>query len=316
MKCSLLTLSIFIDDELGEQRRSEVDAHLVGCPRCSAGAATLREEKARVGQLARVRVDPASAQAMLEQVGIAVDSLAPPSSAPAATPPPPADDQLPWQSGRSSAALPWTPRRPGAGAAGYGAVPVAAAAEVAADVPVAAAEIPADVPVAAAEVPADVPIAAAAEVQADLPLGGPSRTAWEAALPPPLEVATDTDASWRAPPDSVAPPEPSPPPAALEAPAPPVSTHPPPAVPSPAPAPSRVAAAAGPAALWTRVRDAVAVRLALARGAGAAEESMEIVSGAPKRRAAPLAAAPQLPAGGVEASPAAATASPPAEVEL
>ncbi len=73
MKCSLLTLSTFIDDELAPQRRAEVDAHLIGCSRCSAGAATLREEKARVGQLARVSIDPGSAQLMLEQVGIAID---------------------------------------------------------------------------------------------------------------------------------------------------------------------------------------------------------------------------------------------------
>ncbi len=111
MKCSLLTLSTFIDDELAPQRRAEVDAHLVGCARCSAGAATLREERSRIGQLARVTIDPGSAQLMLEQVGIAVgamDERAPVPPPPAA----PADEHRPWQSGTSSPALPWTPRRP------------------------------------------------------------------------------------------------------------------------------------------------------------------------------------------------------------
>ena len=89
-----------------------MDAHLVGCARCSAGAATLREEKTRVGQLARVTVDPGSAQLMLEQVGISVRSVA--DHAPAMPPPPaaPPDARRPWQAGESSPSLPWTPRRP------------------------------------------------------------------------------------------------------------------------------------------------------------------------------------------------------------
>ena len=56
MKCSLLTLSCYVDAELPAPRRGELEAHLVGCHRCRAGLGHLREEVERVEGLARVHV--------------------------------------------------------------------------------------------------------------------------------------------------------------------------------------------------------------------------------------------------------------------
>jgi Putative zinc-finger len=326
VKCSLLTLSTFIDEELPPPRRAEVDAHLVGCPRCTAGVATLREEKARVGQLARVRVDPGSAQSMLEQVGIAVDAVALPATS---TPPPPSADELPWQSGRSSPSLPWTPRRPVVTPAtsemsapdtdpdvqpelpleGVRSSPAfwdrAASADV--EDPVA---LTTDAALGAEPGPAGSSTVQASSNDADQPwLGAPAPShSWETDLPPPLDESASDDATWSLDETPIRPSEPPP--------APPM----PPAVPVPTPVPTRLAAAAGPAALFSRIRDAVTVRMALSRGGDAVEDSMQIVSGAPLQRGTQLteAAAPAPPEVVVQpvSEPAAASATAPAEQEV
>jgi len=191
VKCSLLTLSIFIDGELPDDRRSEVDAHLVGCPRCSAGAATLREEKARVGQLARVHVDPGSAQSMLEQVGIAVESGAPLAPSLQSPLPPrlsPAADQLPWQGGLRSPALPWTPRRPDAAA------PAMEEPAMSTTTPDVQPDLPLDsVGSPSPSWPPETAEVVAASLEMDAP--APSES-WEAALPPPVEMSPDLDEPW------------------------------------------------------------------------------------------------------------------------
>jgi anti-sigma factor RsiW len=75
MKCSLLTLSTYMDSELEPRKRVEMEAHLVGCERCTRGLHHLREESERVGALARVHVLDTSVQSLMEQVGVpAVDS--------------------------------------------------------------------------------------------------------------------------------------------------------------------------------------------------------------------------------------------------
>ncbi len=279
MKCSLLTLSTFIDGELAPQRSAEVDAHLVGCPRCHAGAATLREEKARVGQLARVTVDPGSAQLMLEQVGIIVDPVV--DRSPLMPPPPsvPEDARRPWKGATSSPALPWTPRRPEP-------VPtpreVAAASTVAPDIqpdlPLEgvrstpawdaaiadrpeAAPMPQEGPAVVADTaPASPPAPAVelAEADEDWMNAAVVPESWEAELPPPVDDATSPGEPW----------------AGAGAPAQPMGAPVPmpPAGASLPPPPTRLAAAAGPAALWARVRDAVTVRLALSRGGDVLEE--------------------------------------------
>lgn len=298
MKCSLLTLSTYIDGELPQDRRSEVDAHLVGCPRCSTGAATLREEKTRVAQLARVRMSPHSAETLLEQVGItgaAVSpSLAHRASAPAVEHPP---EQLPWRAaapaGGGGAALPWTPQRPQ----------------------------PASPTREEMQAPAVSP-----DVQPSLPFDnllhdGPLEV--EAHSPHPSPAAdlpggdwSDDDIGWG---DADSPPDPG-----WEADLPPAAMYPPQPVPAEPPddrpevtreqpgfgpgAPSHrqpvdgapslplsapVRAQSSPAgAVWSRVRDAVAVRMALARGPGAVDDSVQISSGPPPSRGMPLPAAP------------------------
>jgi anti-sigma factor RsiW len=310
VKCSLLTLSTFIDGELAPQRRAEVDAHLVGCSRCSAGAATLREEKSRIGQLARVRVDPASTQLMLEQVGIAIDPAADLSPVPVPVPPPPPappDEHRPWQSGTSSPALPWTPHRPDpapAVRASEEIIAPPATPEVQPDLPLdGVRSVPqswnrvADDPPAPAHVEdaATVPESSASE---DTRLAGADEEwlggagvpeSWDADLPPPSDATTPpaTPSTASTPPPADEPMAPPPPPPQT-APDPPLRVPP----------PTRLASASGPGALWTRIHDAVTVRLALARGGDALEDSVQIVSGAPTRRGA------QLPAPEPEPDPA------------
>ncbi|MGI8847627.1 MAG: zf-HC2 domain-containing protein [Candidatus Dormibacteria bacterium] len=111
MRCSLLTLSGYLDDELNAEKRAAVDAHLVGCSRCRNGLGHLEEEVARVHHLPRLHVADHSVHALLEQMGlVGSDDLLPSRlgrvalQAHAGTPP--------WLlTGVTSAALPWLPRK-------------------------------------------------------------------------------------------------------------------------------------------------------------------------------------------------------------
>jgi Putative zinc-finger len=298
VKCSLLTLSTFIDGELAPPRRAEVDAHLVGCTRCSAGAATLREEKVRVGQLARVTVDPGSAQLMLEQVGITLETVV--DRSPVIPPPPsaPPDVRRPWQGGESGRALPWTPRRPEPAPLGGEPITVPTVPDVQRDLPLDGMRSePASWDTVVED---DPPLSPVVKAAADTAITAPDSEwveaddewlnaatapdSWEEDLPPAVDATPPPMESWGSP-DGLAAPV-----TATE-----FSTAPP--APMHTPPPTRLAAASGPAALWTRVRDAVTVRLALARGGDALEDSLEIVSGAPAARRAelPTAARPSMP---------------------
>jgi anti-sigma factor RsiW len=305
VKCSLLTLSTFIDDELPTERRAEVDAHLVGCTRCSAGAATLRAEKARVGRLARVQIDQASAQVMLEQVGIAIEPAI--SLSASSPPPPPPGGQLPWRGGAGGSALPWTPQRPTPTIAAVEEVPVPdVSADLQPDLPLdgmrtaqpwreAAATSTA---ASSAEMPAAVTdprggVVQPEQVWADADeawLEGAASDSWEADLPPPVDPVSEGGKTWTAPPA---------PPVAWQ---PPTPSPPPVLPPVPVSVPTRVPAASGAAALWSRARDAVAVRLALSRGSQALDDSVQIVSGAPMRRGAELPSSDPLPPPEVDAA--------------
>jgi hypothetical protein len=317
VKCSLLTLSTFVDDELPAERHSEVDAHLVGCPRCSAGEATLREEKDRVSHLARLSVDAVSAQSLLEQIGIAVEPVAPPSQTHVPSPPPHVDD-LRSEGGRGGASLPWTPMQADDSPTANQEVTVPAVSpDAQPDLPLdGVRSVPASWNRASTPPPvgdergapgaAATPLPAATsaarwapatdEWPAPLP---PPKTSWEVALPPPLDSVSHGDDTWATPQLPVAVPAASPP-----APPPP----PPPQSPLRPQPPTRLASASGPAALWTRVRDAVGVRLALSRGVDAAEDGVQIISGGPGSRGATLTAAPIAPPSE------AASAPPPARV--
>ncbi|MBV8195117.1 MAG: zf-HC2 domain-containing protein [Candidatus Dormibacteraeota bacterium] len=80
MRCSLLTLSSYVDAELPPETAGELEAHLVACRRCSEGLAYLREEAERVHELAVVHAPEGAAEKVLVEVGLAIP--------PDATPPP------------------------------------------------------------------------------------------------------------------------------------------------------------------------------------------------------------------------------------
>jgi hypothetical protein len=109
VRCSLLTLSSYLDEELDAAQRADVDAHLLGCERCHNAVEYLREEVGRISGLARVRVSDDGARAFLEQLGlIGPDDELPPR------PPRPrvsAADAPPWFAGSPGGTLPWMPRR-------------------------------------------------------------------------------------------------------------------------------------------------------------------------------------------------------------
>lgn len=113
MKCSLLVLSCYLDDELEARKRGELEAHLVACQRCRGGLAHLREEVERIGGLARVHVPDHSAHSLMEITGlIGADDPLPPRRRAALVVDRPAD-LPPWLGGEAGAALPWSSPRPG-----------------------------------------------------------------------------------------------------------------------------------------------------------------------------------------------------------
>ncbi len=110
MKCSLLALSSYLDDELDPGRRAEIEAHLVGCERCRKGLDCLREETERFGALGRVHVPDDAVSGFLQQLGL----LGPGESLPPRSPrpPDPPGPELPrWLGGGGPAeTLPWSAR--------------------------------------------------------------------------------------------------------------------------------------------------------------------------------------------------------------
>lgn len=70
MRCSLLTLSSYLDGELAPERAGELEAHLIACTRCSTGLGYLREEAERIRGLSPARVPAESAERMLVAVGL------------------------------------------------------------------------------------------------------------------------------------------------------------------------------------------------------------------------------------------------------
>ncbi|MFN2568034.1 MAG: zf-HC2 domain-containing protein, partial [Candidatus Dormibacteria bacterium] len=108
MKCSLLSLSSYIDNELEAGRRGELEAHLVGCQRCTAGLEHLHEEVDRISGLAPVHVSDQSARALMEQLGLLEPGeMLPNRAAPPRALSPMAGGTLPWLNGEAGKALPW-----------------------------------------------------------------------------------------------------------------------------------------------------------------------------------------------------------------
>lgn len=70
MRCSLLTISSYLDGELSPERSGELEAHLVACARCSNGLGYLREEKERIRTLMAVHAREGAAEELLATVGL------------------------------------------------------------------------------------------------------------------------------------------------------------------------------------------------------------------------------------------------------
>ncbi len=135
MKCSLLTLSCYVDGELPAPRKGELEAHLVGCHRCRAGLGHLREEVERVQGLARVHLPETSVRLLLEQTRLIAAGDPMPAVPDVAAVAGPSESTPPWLRGGTGAALPWAtarppqmPRRPPAGLVPAPGGPVAPAA--------------------------------------------------------------------------------------------------------------------------------------------------------------------------------------------
>ena len=110
MRCSLLVLSSYIDSELEPARRGELEAHLVGCARCSTALGYLREESERLGGLARVHVpEPAAHQLFADLALIAPDDLLPEHVASPRARPQSTTEAPPWLGEQPGKALPWKP---------------------------------------------------------------------------------------------------------------------------------------------------------------------------------------------------------------
>ena len=112
MRCSLLVLSSYLDGELPPERASELEAHLIACSRCSTALGYLREESQRVAGLMRVHVDEHATREMFALIGLTSDDpddVPPPRNtwhreAPEQT------DAPPWMGSSTSRTLPWAPR--------------------------------------------------------------------------------------------------------------------------------------------------------------------------------------------------------------
>jgi hypothetical protein len=253
MRCSLLALSSYIDTELDAEPAGELEAHLVACDRCRTAVGHLREESTRIGALARVHVPDDAVHDLFSQIGLIAEEDDLPKG-PVHRDRPAAVEAPPWFGAERGAALPWAPRPTG----GDQTQPRELIGERSSGTAVA--EPPElylwdetiDQIATAVPVPPPVRVAPSSE-----PL--PAREVEPLPIP-----HVEAEPVYVEPlPPHVIPAEPQPPD---------LSTS--------APMMAAPRLAAGPSAVQ-RLRDAVAVRLALRRGAGSRFDSeVEIVSGA------------------------------------
>ncbi len=109
MRCSLLALSSYIDTELDAEPAGELEAHLVACDRCRTAVGHLREESARIGALARVHVPDDAVHDLFSQIGLIAEEDDLPEG-PVHRKRPAAVEAPPWFGAERGAALPWAPR--------------------------------------------------------------------------------------------------------------------------------------------------------------------------------------------------------------
>ena len=92
MRCSLLTLSTYLDSELDASKAGELEAHLISCRRCSTGLENIRNETTQVGALAGVRIPDYSALGLLQSLGLIPPDGDLPDAGPGGAPPDAGDD--------------------------------------------------------------------------------------------------------------------------------------------------------------------------------------------------------------------------------
>jgi hypothetical protein len=251
VRCSLLALSSYIDGELEMEPTGELEAHLLACDRCRTAIGHLREESERIRGLARVHIPDGAVHDMFSQIGLieAGDDL------PMAPPTPdrrPAVEAPPWFGAERGKALPWAPR-------GRDTMRATDPRELVGE---------------------RSPGTAVADPPELLLWDEPLDQRATSPIPPPIHVVPDPI------PAPVTRPEPAqafmdPEPAAVpQPPEHPTAVPQPPALGIPMALPPAPSVAGAPNA-FQRVRDALAVRIALWRGSGSEVDSgVEIVSGA------------------------------------
>jgi hypothetical protein len=262
MRCSLLALSSYIDAELDPEPTGELEAHLVACERCRTAIGHLREESSRIGDLARVHVPDEAVHDLFSQIGLIAEEDDLPQG-PVHHDRPASVEAPPWFGAERGAALPWVPRKGHDQSQSRELIGERSPTIAVADPP----ELllwDETIDQIATTVPTPPPV----HTLSPEPLMTPEPRPLEHldAEPQPVAHGRDDAAFVESQPPRVSP-EPQPPD---------LSTS--------APMPVAPRLAAGPSA-FQRLRDAVAVRLALRRGAGSQFDSgVEIVSGvgAPK----------------------------------
>jgi len=109
MRCSLLALSSYLDAELEVAQTGELEAHLLACDRCRTAIEHLREESERIGALARVHIPDGAVQELFSQIGLIEEGDALPVGPPHRDRPTTVEAP-PWFSAERGRALPWAPR--------------------------------------------------------------------------------------------------------------------------------------------------------------------------------------------------------------
>ncbi|HEY8673491.1 MAG TPA: hypothetical protein VIM76_06995 [Candidatus Dormibacteraeota bacterium] len=109
MRCSLLALSSYIDAELDVEPAGELEAHLLACDRCQTAMGHLREESQRIGGLARVHIPDGAVHELFSQIGLIEEGDDLPV-APEYHERPASLEAPPWFGAERGKALPWAPR--------------------------------------------------------------------------------------------------------------------------------------------------------------------------------------------------------------
>jgi hypothetical protein len=109
VRCSLLALSSYIDAELEVEPAGELEAHLLACDRCQTAMGHLREESQRIGGLARVHIPDGAVHELFSQIGLIEEGDDLPV-APEYHERPASLEAPPWFGAERGKALPWAPR--------------------------------------------------------------------------------------------------------------------------------------------------------------------------------------------------------------